>query len=40
VYPATQRRALKVRTLIDFLVENFGDEPCWDKPLLERGWVR
>jgi DNA-binding transcriptional LysR family regulator len=40
VYPATQRRALKVRTLIDFLVDSFGDEPCWDKPLLARGWVR
>ncbi len=40
VYPATQRRALKVRTLIDFLVERISDEPAWDRPLLERGWVR
>lgn len=39
VFPATQRRALKVRTLIEFLVEKFRDEPHWDKPLLERGWV-
>ncbi|MDH4565268.1 LysR family transcriptional regulator [Pseudomonas sp. BN414] len=40
VYPATQRRALKVRTLIDFLVERISDEPAWDRPLLERGWVQ
>lgn len=20
--------------------DSFGDVPCWDKPLLERGWVR
>jgi DNA-binding transcriptional LysR family regulator len=39
VFPATQRRALKVRTLIEFLVEHFGDEPSWDRPLLERGWI-
>lgn len=39
VFPATQRRALKVRTLIEFLVERFSEEPHWDKPLLERGWV-
>lgn len=40
VYPATQRRALKVRTLIDFLVERISDEPAWDRPLLERNWVQ
>ncbi|WP_271412076.1 LysR family transcriptional regulator [Pseudomonas sp. Q1-7] len=40
VYPATQRRALKVRTLIDFLVERISDEPAWDRPLLQRGWVQ
>ncbi|MCO6059125.1 LysR family transcriptional regulator [Pseudomonas sp. MOB-449] len=40
VYPATQRRALKVRTLIDFLVERISEEPAWDRPLLERGWVQ
>ncbi|MFC5695877.1 LysR family transcriptional regulator [Pseudomonas sp. GCM10022186] len=40
VYPATQRRALKVRSLIEFLVERISDEPEWDRPLLERGWVR
>jgi DNA-binding transcriptional LysR family regulator len=39
VFPATQRRALKVRTLIEFLVEHFADEPSWDRPLLERGWI-
>ncbi|WP_449433434.1 LysR family transcriptional regulator [Pseudomonas putida] len=40
VFPATQRNALKVRSLIDFLFERIGDEPAWDKPLLERGWIR
>ncbi|CDF84641.1 LysR family transcriptional regulator [Pseudomonas sp. QL9] len=40
VFPATQRRALKVRSLIDFLVERISDEPAWDRPLLEKGWVR
>ncbi|MDT4868049.1 hypothetical protein FQZ97_1029910 [compost metagenome] len=40
VFPATQRRALKVRTLIDFLVERIADEPAWDRPLLDKGWVR
>ncbi len=40
VYPATQRRALKVRTLIEFLVERISDEPAWDRPLLERGWIQ
>ncbi|MDF5871377.1 hypothetical protein P4112_02610 [Pseudomonas aeruginosa] len=40
VFPATQRRALKVRSLIDFLVERISDEPCWDRPLLAKGWVR
>ncbi|MDT4793652.1 HTH-type transcriptional regulator DmlR [compost metagenome] len=40
VYPATQRRALKVRTLIEFLVERISEEPAWDRPLLEKGWVQ
>ncbi|QEY62766.1 LysR family transcriptional regulator [Metapseudomonas lalkuanensis] len=40
VYPATQRRALKVRTLIEFLVERISDEPAWDRPLLDKGWVQ
>lgn len=39
VFPATQRRALKVRSLIDFLSERIGETPSWDEPLLERGWV-
>ncbi len=37
VYPETQRRALKVRTLIDFLIERIGDAPEWDQQLLDRG---
>lgn len=40
VYPATQRRALKVRSLIEFLVERISEEPEWDRALLERGWVQ
>jgi DNA-binding transcriptional LysR family regulator len=40
VYPETQRQALKVRALVEFLVEHIGSEPAWDVPLLERGWVR
>jgi DNA-binding transcriptional LysR family regulator len=37
VYPETQRRALKVRTLIDFLIGRIGDTPQWDQALLDRG---
>ena len=37
VYPETQRRALKVRTLIDFLIGRIGDTPQWDQLLLDRG---
>jgi DNA-binding transcriptional LysR family regulator len=40
VYPATQRQALKVKALVEFLAEYIGSEPSWDAPLLERGWVR
>jgi DNA-binding transcriptional LysR family regulator len=40
VYPATQRQALKVKALVEFLAEYIGSEPSWDVPLLERGWVR
>ncbi len=40
VYPATQRQALKVKALVEFLAEWLGDEPGWDVPLIERGWVR
>ena len=39
VYPATQRQALKVRALVEFLAEYLGPEPAWDRPLIERGWV-
>jgi DNA-binding transcriptional LysR family regulator len=38
VYPETQRRALKVRTLIDFLIARIGQVPEWDRPLLDRGY--
>ncbi|MGA7776610.1 MAG: LysR family transcriptional regulator [Paraburkholderia sp.] len=40
VYPATQRQALKVKALVEFLVGYLGPEPAWDVPLIERGWVR
>jgi len=40
VYPATQRQALKVRVLVDYLAESLQGEPPWDVPLMERGWVR
>ncbi|WP_321374960.1 LysR family transcriptional regulator [Pseudomonas extremaustralis] len=40
VYPETQRRALKVRTLIDFLIARIGDAPEWDQALLDRGILR
>jgi DNA-binding transcriptional LysR family regulator len=40
VYPATQRQALKVKALVEFLADWLGTEPGWDVPLIERGWVR
>lgn len=39
VYPETQRRALRVRTLIDFLIERIGEVPLWDQRLIDRGMV-
>ena len=30
IYPATRYLPRKVRSLIDFLVERFGDTPYWD----------
>jgi len=30
VYPSTGYLPRKVRSLIDFLVERFGDKPYWD----------
>ena len=30
IYPATHYLPLKVRSLIDFLIERFGDNPYWD----------
>ena len=39
VYPATQRQALKVRALVDFLIERLGPDAAWDIPLIERGWI-
>lgn len=39
VYPTTQRHAVKVRMLVDFLAERLAGEPAWDVPLLARGWL-
>jgi DNA-binding transcriptional LysR family regulator len=39
VYPETQRRALRVRTLIDFLIEDIGEIPRWDRSLHDHGIV-
>ncbi|MFT5755549.1 MAG: DNA-binding transcriptional LysR family regulator [Alteromonadaceae bacterium] len=33
VYPPNRHLPLKVRSLIDFLVERFGDNPYWDQAL-------
>ncbi|MDR6423787.1 DNA-binding transcriptional LysR family regulator [Paraburkholderia phenoliruptrix] len=40
VYPATQRQAMKVTALVEFLATSLGAEPAWDRPLIQRGWVR
>jgi DNA-binding transcriptional LysR family regulator len=39
VYPQTQREAMKVRLLLDFLSSQFRDRalPPWDVPLFEKG---
>ncbi len=31
IYPATRYMPLKVRSLIDFLIDRFGDAPYWDR---------
>ena len=33
IYPAQQHLPRRVRVLIDFLVERFGDRPYWDHPV-------
>jgi DNA-binding transcriptional LysR family regulator len=30
IYPPTRHLSVKVRLLIDFLVQRFGDTPTWD----------
>lgn len=37
VYPAQRHLPQRVRALIDFLAERFGDEPYWDRPLRPSG---
>lgn len=35
IYPTTQRRAVKVRLLVEFIVKRFSGEPEWDRALLQ-----
>jgi DNA-binding transcriptional LysR family regulator len=39
VYPVSQRQALKVRVLVDFMAEWLAGEPAWDAQLIARGWL-
>jgi DNA-binding transcriptional LysR family regulator len=41
VFPSTQRDTVKVRLLVDYLVNLFKDKeiPDWDAPLIENGWL-
>ncbi len=32
LWPGSRRLSVKVRTVIDFFVERFGEIPYWDKP--------
>ncbi len=34
VYPQTRYLSQRTRVLIDFLVERFGDNPCWDQNII------
>lgn len=34
VYPSARQLSTKVRAMVDFLVENFPDPPCWDRSLV------
>jgi hypothetical protein len=36
VYPSRQYLPPRVRTLIDFMVERFGDNPYWDRGVRSR----
>lgn len=36
IYPPTQRRALKVKLLVDFVTRRFTDDPPWDRALRSR----
>lgn len=37
IYPATHRRALKVKMFIEFITARFSGEPIWDRTLREGG---
>jgi hypothetical protein len=33
IYPTTQRRAVKVKLLVEFIAKRFSGEPEWDQAL-------
>lgn len=37
VFPATQHVPTRVRAFIDFMIEEFGDNPAWDRMIEEAG---
>jgi DNA-binding transcriptional LysR family regulator len=40
IYPTTQRRAVKVRLLVEFIAKRFSGEPEWDAALRASGTLR
>jgi DNA-binding transcriptional LysR family regulator len=37
IYPSTKNLSAKVRVFIDLMVERFGAEPYWDRPMFRDG---
>jgi hypothetical protein len=35
----TLQSAPKIKALVEFLVKSVDQEPAWDIPLIERGWL-
>ena len=33
VYPSARQLSTKVRAVVDFLIEKFGDPPAWDRAI-------
>lgn len=40
IYPATHRRALKVKLFVEFITSRFSGEPVWDRALRDRSKER